>query len=110
MRTLYHLTPRNNLRAILSEGFRDRVMGYRARTQLRGVHFCERPAPNRMREPFAAVEVEVVLSEDELADFEWVSAEADCREFLIPAVRVNNHCLLHVISEAEAYAIARAHA
>ncbi len=106
MTTLYHLTARKNLRRILSEGFRDSAAGHRTRSGYTGVRFSDRPAPDDMDEPFAAVEIEVLLSDQELDDFEWLGGNGR-REFLIPADRVNNHCLLHVISEAEAHALAR---
>ena len=107
MTTLYHLTARQNLRSILSEGFRNSVAGHRARSGYAGVWFSERPAPEKVDGPFAALEIEVMLSEQELDDFEWSGAPNGRREFLIPADRVNDHCLLHVISEAEARALAR---
>ncbi len=106
MTTLYHLTARKNLRRILSEGFRDNAAGYRTRSGHAGVRFFDRPATDDMDGPFAAVEIEVLLSEQELSEFEWVGGDAGRREFLIPADRVNDHCLLHVISEAEAHALA----
>ncbi len=107
MTTLYHLTARKNLRRILSEGFRDSLAGHRTRSGYAGVRFSDRPVPDDVDGPFAAVEIEVMLSDQELSDFEWVGAGAGRREFLIPADRVNDHCLLHVISEAEAHALAR---
>jgi hypothetical protein len=106
MTTLYHLTARKNLRNILSEGFRDSAAGYRSRSGYAGVWFSDRPAPETVDGSFAAVEVEVILSDKELDDFEWVRGNQGRREFLIPADRVNDHCLLHVISEAEARALA----
>ena len=106
MTTLYHLTARKNLRSILSEGFRDSAAGYRSRSGYSGVRFSDRPVADDMDGPFAAVEIEMILSEQELTEFEWVGAGGGRREFLIPADRVNDHCLLHVISEAEAHALA----
>jgi len=106
MTTLYHLTARKNLRRILSEGFRDSVAGGRTRSGYAGVRFCDRPVTDDVDGPFAAVEIEVILSEQELRDFEGASAGASCREFFIPANRVNDHCLLHVISDAEFRALA----
>lgn len=108
MTTLYHLTARKNLRAILSEGFRNSAAGYRSRSGHAGVWFCNRPAPEKVDGPFAAVEIEVMLSEQELDDFEWIAGTDGRREFLIPADRINDHCLLHVISEAEAHKLAGA--
>ena len=107
MTTLYHLTARKNLRRILSEGFRDSAAGYRTRSGYAGVRFSDRPATDDMDGPFAAVEIEMILSEQELTEFEWVGGNGR-REFLIPAERVNDHCLLHVISEAEAHALSGA--
>lgn len=105
MTTLYHLTARKNLRRILSEGFRDSVASHRTRSGFAGVRFFDRPVTDGMDGPFAAVEIEVILSEQELNEFEW-AGDGGRREFLIPADRVNDHCLLHVISEAEAHALA----
>ncbi|MGE0667974.1 MAG: hypothetical protein AB7O49_15565 [Sphingomonadales bacterium] len=107
MTTLYHLTARKNLRSILSEGFRDSAAGWRSRAGYAGVRFSDRPATDGIESPFAAVEIEMILSEQELSEFEWVGGSGGRREFLIPADRVNDHCLLHVISEAEVQALAR---
>lgn len=104
MTTLYHLTSRSNLRNILAEGFRD--SGYRSRAGHAGVRFCDRRGALSMTGALAAVEVEVLLSDEELSAFEWVDGTSGQREFVIPAKRVNDHCLLHVISEAEARALA----
>jgi hypothetical protein len=106
MTTLYHLTARKNLRRILSEGFRDSVASGRTRSGYAGVRFCDRPVTDEMDGPFAAVEIEVILSEQELRDFEGAGAGASCREFFIPANRVNDHCLLHVVSDTEFHALA----
>ena len=106
MTTLYHLTARKNLRSILSEGFRDSAAGWRSRAGYAGVRFSERPAPSEIDGPFAAVEIEMILSDQELSEYEWVGGGDGRREFLIPAHRVNDHCLLHVISEAEVLALA----
>lgn len=107
MTTLYHLTARKNLRSILSEGFRDNAVGWRSRAGHAGVRFADRPAAEAMDGSFAAVEVEMILSEQELAEFEWAGGGDGRREFLIPAHRVNDHCLLHVVSAAEAKALSR---
>jgi hypothetical protein len=110
MHTLYHLTARNNLRSILSEGFRDRFAGRQRPSGRTGVRFSDGLILDRMSQPFAAVEVEVILSERELRQFEWREegeTSSVVREYLIPADMINDHCLLHVISEAEAYALAR---
>ncbi len=107
MTTLYHLTARKNLRSILAEGFRNSAAGQRSRAGYPGVWFSDRPAPEKVDGPFAAVEIEVMLSEAELEAFEWMAGPEGRRELLIPADRINDHCLLHVISEAEAHALAR---
>jgi hypothetical protein len=110
MTTLYHLTARRNLRRILSEGFRDGDAGRRTRSGRTGVWFSDRPRPELVERPFAAVEIELLLSEQELRDYEWSGGRDGSRSYLIPAERINDHCLLHVIGEAEALALALARA
>ncbi|MEN3977020.1 hypothetical protein [Emcibacter sp. SYSU 3D8] len=106
MATLYHLTARKNLRRILSEGFRNSATGHRSRSGNPGVRFSTWPLITQLDHSVAAVEIEVMLSEQELRDFEWTGRGDGRREFLIPADRVNDHCLLHVISEGEARTLA----
>jgi hypothetical protein len=84
--TVYHRT--DAARAILDEGFRDGCGSYGTAHEYRGVWLSDTPLD--VNEGVVGGEVVAVdISEDALADYEWVEDAKPYREWLVPADVVN---------------------
>jgi hypothetical protein len=88
---LYHVTSPAAADAILKTGFRDTTGNYGTDRLWSGVWLADRPLDindtGRLAE--ATLEVTLKIAEAKLAEYEWVQAGKNYREWLIPAQIVN---------------------
>jgi hypothetical protein len=87
---LYHRTTRANAALIRRDGFLDRDDRYTSDFDDRGVWFSDQARQAMdVGSGGSVMSIDLALSQQELAVFEWTQDEAPYREWLIPAPLVN---------------------
>jgi hypothetical protein len=90
MVTVYHRTTRKAADAILRDGFRDATGTYLTDTEHTGVWVSDRPLDaNEGANGSHVLKVTVDLSNEQMADYEWVDEGKPYREWLVPAAILN---------------------
>ena len=89
---LFHRTTRKNVSNILRSGFVDGIGTYRTNTEHSGVWLSDMPLDaNEGVFGDSLLVVVLGLTEEQLADFEWIEDGKGYREWLIPAALVNTN-------------------
>ncbi len=95
MTILFHSTSRENAASILREGFRDSTDTFMTSHAYTGVWLSNVPLDeNEGASSEALLRVSLNLSEDDLAQYEWVEECKGYREWLIPASVIAVHAAL----------------
>ncbi len=102
MLTLFHRTTPANAEQILCTGFRDGTGHYLTDREWTGVWFSDQPLDvNEGAEGDTLLRVDLNLTDDAIADYEWVEEEKGYREWLLPAQLVNEHGTVATVRDEE---------
>ena len=101
MLMLFHRTTTEAARKILASGFRDSIGAYLTDAHHTGVWLSDKALDIN-----DGVSGDVVLqiafsalTEQHLADFEWIEEERSYREWLVPAALINGNATVELIDE-----------
>ena len=94
---LFHRTSSDIAQTILAQGFRDGEGTYLTLEHWSGVWLSNVPLDeNEGAEGNTLLEIDLGISNEELAKFDWVEDGKPYREFLIPADVVNVHSIVRI--------------
>ena len=95
---LYHRTTKASADAILRDGFKDGTGHYLTDELHSGVWLSNEPLDCN-EGATGDVLLEVIMSEVDVAAYEWVEEGKPYREWLIPAAIVNAKATIHVVDD-----------
>jgi hypothetical protein len=97
---LFHRTTAERAVAILRDGFRDGSCTYLTDKIWTGVWFSDqRLDSNEGAYGNVLLRVRLAITENEIADFEWIEEGKGYREWLIPARLINGRAIIEMIEE-----------
>ena len=97
---LYHRTTASDAEAILKHGFKDSTGTYLTMNEHTGVWLSNVPFDeNEGAWGDVLLEVELRMPESKICEYEWVEEFKPYREFLMPAVLINENCSVRVVDE-----------
>jgi hypothetical protein len=100
---LYHSTTPEAAEKIAADGFRDSSGHYGTSREHSGVWLSDVPLDeNEGTSGNTLLFVDFALSEEEIADFEWIEEWKTYREWQIPADLINENASVRVATEEEA--------
>ena len=102
MIVLFHRTTEEVATSILDAGFRDTTGTYLTSQEWTGVWFSNVPLDtNEGAKGDVLLKVSLSLTEDEIADYEWIEEGKPYREWLVPAALINPAARVEVVDDED---------
>jgi hypothetical protein len=94
---VFHTTTAKAAKQILKDGFRDRTGTYGTESEWSGVWVSDRPLDQNEGTSGATVlRIDLSITEDEMAQYEWVQEGLTYREWLVPADLLNSRGIVQL--------------